>query len=80
MNVRTRRRGWLTGLVPALLAGLPLLAAGDARGAPPRPPASRGPVLPAPPAPMKSLHFQQAQALRQVYLALAGANQNYGGH
>jgi hypothetical protein len=29
---------------------------------------------------MKSLHFQQAQALRQVYLALAGANQNYGGH
>jgi hypothetical protein len=68
----------LTGVVLALLAGLPLLAAGDARGALPRPPAGRvsAKVKPLP----MSRQFQQAQALRQVYEALAGANQNYGGH
>ena len=73
------RRTWLLPLgVPALLAGLTFPAASQA-GPKPKPAPAPKPAM-AGPAAAAQASFVQAQALRQAYLALAGANHDYNGH
>jgi hypothetical protein len=79
MIVRRKLLSLLLLGAPALLAGLTFPAPGQAHHKPkPRPPAPK----PAPPGPaaVAPTRFEQAQALRQAFVALAGANHDYNGH
>jgi hypothetical protein len=73
MVIDRKLLSWLLSM-PALLAGLVFAAEGRAAGKP-KPPAKHGPAKSA-----VQIHFEEAQALREAFLVLAGANHDYNGH
>ncbi len=61
--------------VPALLAGLGLPVESCAAGKPKPPAVKHGPAKSA-----VEMRFEEAQALREAFIVLAGANHDYNGH
>ncbi len=74
MGSNRKLSSWLLGL-PALLVGLVVAVEGRAAGKPKPPPAKHGPAKSA-----VQMHFEEAQALREAFVILAGANHDYNGH
>ncbi len=74
MVVDRKLLSWLLG-VPALLAGLGLPVESRAAGKPKPPAVKHGPAKSA-----IEMRFEEAQALREAFIVLAGANHDYNGH